>query len=537
MIAQVLSFPAAILFAFPLLSAATDPDLVVVGLGTAGCALIGRLCRALPDATFVALERGLPRNSTEEFYVRSLRLAVNTWQLPSLTETVLSTDAKPQLFLTGNTLGGTSSINAAQFTVPRLGTAGKWGVEGITEEVEREMRRRVAEKIGGRPLVEELQDQKRDFFLDAAKDVGFEVLGDDDELLAKDGETREAAIGNSRFAGNAESGSRRDSFTAYLKDAIAGECAGRVHIEMGANVGKIVVEEGRASGVEYIAADGHKRTLQAKREVIVAAGPFHTPKLLQLSGIGPRELLESKGVEVKAELPVGMAAQSRSYVPLVYTYSGVPLADADNNTKLLHPAEKARFMRGEKSLYGQSPGPILGFAGRLGYFGVASLSPFNASDPAGNAPSIVLFCAQNPRSRSTVSIHDTDPASSPDVFLNTVATDEEAEEILACLRKISPIGDSFAPELGTVNILPGAVDLSKTWVRNSALNFMHFVGGASVGEVLDERLRVKGVRDLRVVDASAIPEMPLSSGPLTSVYLLAEIAAEIIEADYGVSNC
>lgn len=112
-------------------------DYVIVGGGTAGCAVAARLCERLPDATVVVLERSAPRTPELEVLVQSPRETFSSWAVPGVTEAwqsepieaLLPSGARQQV-LTGNTLGGTSAVNAAQWSKPPLATVAQWGFAG-----------------------------------------------------------------------------------------------------------------------------------------------------------------------------------------------------------------------------------------------------------------------------------------------------------------------------------------------------------------------------------------------------------------------
>lgn len=115
----------------------TEADFVVIGGGTAGCALAARLCGNLPEASVVVLDRSIPRTEEEELVVRSPRLIFASWGMPGVSEAI-ETEPNPGLLgrtitqFTGRTLGGSSSINAAQWTKPPLATfdSDTWGFAG-----------------------------------------------------------------------------------------------------------------------------------------------------------------------------------------------------------------------------------------------------------------------------------------------------------------------------------------------------------------------------------------------------------------------
>lgn len=110
-------------------------DYVVIGGGTAGCAVAARLCAGLPHATVALLERGAPRNETAEALVNAMRLTADTWRNPDITEALLTApgpgvSGRSLEALTGNTLGGSSSINAGLWTLPGLDEVESWGFPG-----------------------------------------------------------------------------------------------------------------------------------------------------------------------------------------------------------------------------------------------------------------------------------------------------------------------------------------------------------------------------------------------------------------------
>lgn len=124
------------------LAAPAEADFVVVGGGTAGCAVAARLCEYLPDVSIVLLERGAPRNDAQELLVRSPRFTGEAWREPAVAEAIV-TEPNPGLAgrtattFTGRTLGGSSSINAGQWTKPALATFDhpQWAFTGARSPV------------------------------------------------------------------------------------------------------------------------------------------------------------------------------------------------------------------------------------------------------------------------------------------------------------------------------------------------------------------------------------------------------------------
>lgn len=120
-------------------------------------------------------------------------------------------------------------------------------------------------------------------------------------------------------------GVRIHAAAGYLLPALNGPCSDNLHVIESATVTRIVVEAGRAVGVEYVVDGdlGGAQVVEARVEVVSSAGPFMSPRLLQLSGIGPAEVLEEQGVEVIMNLPVGRSAQVR--MPFIQCHLPSPL--------------------------------------------------------------------------------------------------------------------------------------------------------------------------------------------------------------------
>jgi len=176
---------------------------------------------------------------------------------------------------------------------------------GLTAEVAGGLYSRAEQQLGVAVPPEELQATYHPLYVAAAAAAG---LPEDPDPLSRTELSNgywydPVAITPAGFKVNAAAG--------YLLPAMDGPCSHKLQLIQSATVTRIVVEGGRAVGVEY-AVDGDlddTRMIVADREVISSAGPFMSPKLLQLSGIGPAEVLEPLKLDVKVDLPVGQAAQ------------------------------------------------------------------------------------------------------------------------------------------------------------------------------------------------------------------------------------
>lgn len=516
-----------------------DPDIIVVGGGTAGCAIAARLCAALPSLRVVLLERGAPRNATEEFLVRSPRQPLSSWELPSLLEAFLTAEEKTLggrriRMMMGATLGGGSAVNIGQWTEPLDGAVGSWGVDGLSDSLARRFFRRAARQIGVAVPRKELRQEYTDDWLAAAARAGLPTISDAGWPQADHGAWVH------RLAVDA-AGRRRDACTAYVGPALRGACARNLQVRQGVTVSKFLWDDNMASiemeargrrrlrkvtGVVYVASTdrsaARKRTLRARRAVISTAGAVGSPALLQRSGIGPPTVLRRAGVTPRVDLPVGMRFTTRPLVSITHRYSGVPLAVENNASALADPAARQRWEAGRGGVYG-----VAAFAGlgRVSDRDGGYISATFTTNAAPGAPLFRTYCMTNTASTGRLSVADDIPFTPPTVETNLLSERGEVATMLACLRRVSAVGDAFAPAFAMREIEPGQRPLDEAYVRGSAGSSAHVVGGCSVGTVLDGQLRVRGFHNLYVVDSSAIPTIPPSAGTMASVYMLAEFAA------------
>lgn len=139
-----------------------SPDFIIVGGGTAGCVIAARLCDALPSAKIVLLERGLERNEEADFLVRAPRNTIASSVSPLLSELFESNPdpgllSRKNFVATGNTLGGSSSINGMQWSIPIGDAVDRFGILGLSTKVAQTFYRRAYSKVGFAPQPRSLQ--------------------------------------------------------------------------------------------------------------------------------------------------------------------------------------------------------------------------------------------------------------------------------------------------------------------------------------------------------------------------------------------
>jgi choline dehydrogenase-like flavoprotein len=299
----------------------------------------------------------------------------------------------------------------------------------------------------------------------------------------------------------------------------------------------VQISGGRATGVVCQGRFGREHVLEARREVILAAGAFGSPQLLMLSGIGPAEQLRALGIDVEVDAPeVGENLQDHPFNTVVCEVETDSLVDAEHPRYLAEwllrrsgpltstVAEAFAFIRTRPGL----PAPDVQY-----HFAPAYFVDHGAAEFDGHAMTLgpVLI---TPKSRGRLTLRSTDPADKPRILTNSLA---EPEDVAAMLE-----GMRIARELASTEPLrsivkrelfpgPGADDLEDDLRRRVELLY-HPVGTCRMGTddeaVVDEQLRVRGVEGLRVADASI---MPLITGGNTNapVIMIGERAADLVK--------
>lgn len=535
--------------------ATSRPDFIIVGAGNAGCVLAARLCERLPNAQIVILERAPPRNKTEELLSKSARLVNDAWDTPSMTvqlrtEPISGLNGRSLLTPTGRSLGGSSAINAGQVSLPPNGTYDEWGFNGLSDRRAIHLfQTRVSPTIGMVVAPKSITPDFTGYWLRAARRAGFARSN-------PAARTPESAVWPTLGSFN-EVGQRVDSFKGYVAPLQNSKCKHNLQVIESALVEKVLMRKkcgsysknrlcGHGSfrknmpcayGIKY-KRNGKTRFLFAKREVIISGGPYESVKLLQLSGIGPKTLLNRQRIPVVKELPVGLQCQGRALAIVTSQYD-VGLART-NNESIVASERALRVFENGKG--GPLAFPVAGAMGRS--YGNGEIL-FNSGHGLGsqliNEKVITSACFGNPtaQSFSQVYIRNRDAEAPVHVDLDLLSIKEDARRMVRCTQQIRNVHKQLERPLGTREVLsPGYTSESldnpqvlEQWIRENA-ETAHFVGCNAVRKVINPWFSVKGVNGLRVVDSSSIPRIPAGAGPMTSVYIVAEHAADIITGKF-----
>lgn len=510
---------------------AANSDFIIVGGGTSGCVLAARLCALRPDLTVTLLERSFPRNATQEFLVRAPRQMLLSWFTEDLTESfqtlpVQGLKNRTASLFDGKTLGGTSSINGMQLSIPISGDIEKWGIRGLNSRNIRRYLATVQKTVNFQIPKGNARHRYVKPALKAAERTGFKVTTD--PFLNS----------NSRFIGEnylavGKNGYRRDSCSSYLSPVIEKQCKHNLRLIQGITVTKIRLSNSkpkRAIGVHFIRSYDKSlkdvKEMRAQREVIICAGPFGSPKLLQLSGIGPPSVLRDAGVKSQVSLPVGQTVQGRVVVPIEADYNGVPLAPSMNSTILFSPKSRRMFDKGLGGPWSQAASFAIGKVGQSAYFAMNSNTfPAYVDRSAFNAG-----CISNEKGNGWLAIRSSSSFDKPQINLAVLEAKDRSDiqGLKKCVNLMIQIFKRYPKRFNIAISSPVGERVTEDWIRSTAVWNGHFIGGCSVGSVVRDDLRVYKTRGLRVVDASVLPNMPTSAGPISSVYLIAEHMAKII---------
>jgi choline dehydrogenase len=526
-------------------------DYVIVGAGTAGCVLANRLS-ADAGTSVLLIEAG---GKDDYFWIDIPVGYLYTINNPR-TDWCYKIEPDPGLngrsigYARGKVLGGCSSINAMVYMRgqksdydhwAQLGNRG-WSWDDVLPVFKRiEDYQHGADEFhgaGGELRVEErrVSWEILDAWRDAAEECGIPKIAEFN---------RGDNFGNAYFQMNQRRGVRWSATKAFLRPV---QHRSNLRVLTHTHVQRLSVEtrDGapRATGVD-VRVSGAVQRVAARREVLLCAGSIGSPQILQLSGIGPGALLQSRGIPVVHDLPgVGENLHDHLQVRLMYKVRNTVTLNQRANSLLGKAAMGLEYL-----LF--KTGPLTMPPSQLGAFArsdpsqpsaniewhVQPLSLDKFGDPLHPFPAITpSVCNLRPTSRGHVRIKSPDPDDSPAITLNYLSTPEDRRVAVDSVRFTRRIMAAqalarFQPEewkpgpaaQSDAELLRAAGDLGTT--------IFHPVGTCKMGSdpqaVVDDRLRVRGVASLRVIDASVMPRIT-SGNTNAPTIVIADKGAEFI---------
>jgi choline dehydrogenase len=525
-------------------------DYVIVGAGSAGCVLANRLT-ASGKHSVLLLEAGpkdrniwihVPLGYGKLFKEKSVNWMYQTEPEPGL-------HGRQVFQPRGKVLGGSSSINGLLYVRGQhegydrwrqRGNVG-WGYDDVLpyfKKAEDQTRGGNDYHGTGGPLpVSDWRhaDPLSEAFVKAAVETGIPFNPD------FNGATQEGA---GFFQTTTRRGRRASSAFSYLRPA---KGRGNLGIETSALAQRIVFEGRLARAVEY-RQNGILRTARARKEVLVSGGAYNSPQLLQLSGVGPAELLKQHGIDVVLDAPgVGNDLQDHLQVRIVMRCArSITLNDIVNHPvrRTLAGLQYAALRKGPLTIAAGTSGAFFKTDPRLATPDIQiHFIPFSTDKMGEKLHSFSGFtasvCQLRPESRGSLKIRSADPSAPPEIRINYLATESDRAAFVDGIRILRKILAAPALKPYVVNeVYPGSDKTSDEelldFCRKTGSTVYHPTSTCRMGNdslaVVDQRLCVRGIEGLRVVDASVMPDL-MSGNTNAPTIMIAEKASDMILED------
>ncbi len=533
-------------------------DYIIVGAGSAGCVLANRLSED-PGNKVALLEAG-PMDRDPLIHI-PLGIGVlheerrHDWGYDS--EPDAATNQRKIEAMRGKVVGGSSSINVMAFVRGNRGDYDRWAQKGATgwgyddvlpyfRKMETWQGKANADFRGeSGPLTvvrSPDEDPLIDAWIESARVAGY-AYAEDYNAAEQEGFTRtQFSIRNGR---------RCSAAVAFLNPVLS-----RPNLELRTEVlaHRILFEGTKAVGIEY-GLGNETRTLMANRQVILSAGVFNTPHLLMLSGIGPAAHLQQHGIDVRLDHP-GVGTNLQDHLSTMVSY--------DRKT----PGSFRRFMRYDRLALGMLqahffgsgmatvvPAPIFAHLKSRPELSVPDIQfiirtvpglvhPwFPGFRPAYRDGFAVRPVLLHPESRGRLELRSADPRDTVKVFQNFFSVDSDIATMREGVRMarrstVQAPMDAYRGDEIDPGVSMDSDDELDAWIRETVMTAHHpcctCAMGAGEMAVLDGEMKVRGTERLRVVDGSALPDMP-SGNTNAPILMMAEKAADMILGRHPVS--
>jgi len=518
-------------------------DYIVVGAGSAGCVVAARLSEDSKNKVLL-LEAGKPDDKQEiRIPVAFSKLFHTEYDWNFTTEPEVATGDRRRYWPRGKTLGGSSSLNAMMYVRghrtdydqwQQAGNAG-WGYDSVLP-----LFRKSERFIGGNgdtafhggegPLVVGSQTSPNPMtkaFLAAGESLGLKRLGD------INGSSQD---GVALTHVNQYRGRRWSAADAFLRPALKRE---NLTVQTDCLVQGITFEGRRAVGVTY-QRGGAVLSERAGRETILCAGAIGSPQILMLSGVGPAAPLSRLGISIVADLP-GVGENLQDHLTSGVSYEcckPISLASAESLANL------ARYLLLGRGPLTSNVGEALAFIrSRAGLsapdleliFAPAYFMEHGAANPPGHGFTVGTILLR-PESRGSVTLRSRSSEDAPVIRPNYLAARSDLDTLIAGVRYARRLvaTEPFAAYRGA-EVWPGASVVTDgelaEFVRAKSETLYHPVGTCRMGDdrqaVVDQTLRVRGVDNLRVADASIMPTI-IGGHTHAPTVMIGEKAAEMI---------
>ncbi|NDW00187.1 GMC family oxidoreductase [Salipiger sp. PrR002] len=521
-------------------------DYIIIGAGSAGCVIAYNIL-SRNRGSVLLLEAGGDDNNLFIKAPGGMAKVIPTKSWAYMSEPEGPTGNRAMTVLQGKVLGGSSSINGMVYVRGHKSDYDAWEAEfGATGWNSTEMLRYFRKAENNEAMADEYHGTEgklhvsenryrhplSDAFVRAGQQAGYEYITDHNGAKME---------GVGFYQTTTHKGERASTSRTYLADV-------RKHpslkLELNATVERIEIENGRATGVTY--TKGSRRTVTARKEVIVTAGAIGSAKLLQLSGVGPGAVLQRAGVAQKAELPVGRNFHDHLHLSInAAIKEPISLYGEDSGLKALRHGIEWTLNR-----TGVLTSPILeafAFADTCGqgypdvqFHFLPILDTWDDPDlvQQGQRHGITIKAGHlQPKSRGEVEIRSADPNALPKVRAAYLEDERDVQGQIRAAQLALKFFDQPALKAHVAELFSPAVpadDLAglEAFVRGGVKTVYHPVGTCRIGQdpatsVVDPELRVHGIDGLRVADSSVMPQIP-SGNTNAPTIALAEKASDLI---------
>jgi len=527
-------------------------DYVIVGSGAAGSILAHRL--SADGSTVCLLEAGPPDNSPylhiPAGFIKAVFNKKYAWQFSS--EGSAQTNGRRVPIPQGRTLGGSTSINGLVYNRGQAADFDHWSALGNTgwsyDEVLpyfKSMERREGGDDRYRGRQGELPVTDIDWIHPLCEAF---IAGAVEQGIPRNPDyngAEQAGVGY--FQRTIDRGWRMSTAKCFLKPAMARK---NLEVRTYAQATRILFDGAKAVGVAYChpAHPSQVRAVRARREVIVSCGAINTPKLLQLSGLGPADLLRGHGIEVVRDLPgVGENLSDHYSVRVVARVK---------NSQTMNQLVKGLSLAGQIGRWLMKRPSIMALSPSLLHYFWKSTPELAAPDLQGvftpasykegyvgmldDFPGMTAGVWQHrPESRGQVRIRSADPLQDPVILANYLAHEGDQLTLVRGIRLARRLlGSQALSQYFDSEVLPGPLCESDSelldFARRYGVSSYHVNGTARMGQagdryaVVDPQLRVHGIQNLRVIDSSVMPAMP-SANICAATMMIGNKAADLIK--------